>query len=143
MDLALAIQEILEEIVFRLSRKAKELTGCDNLVLAGGVALNSVANGKLLRSDLFKEIWIQPAAGDAGGAIGAALAAWHIWKGKKRIPVSGPDAMKGSFLGPAFSDVQHNSMQTLWITLIVSGNSCMVPEPHCATIFSQHSILTI
>jgi len=106
MDLALAIQEILEDIVLRLSRKAKELTGCDNLVMAGGVALNSVANGKLLRSGLFKEIWIQPAAGDAGGAIGAALAAWHIWKGKERIPAAGPDAMNGSFLGPAFKDVQ-------------------------------------
>ncbi len=106
MDLALAVQEILEEIVFRLSKKAKELTGSETLVMAGGVALNSVANGKLLQSGMFKDIWIQPAAGDAGGAIGAALAAWHIWKGQERPPITEPDAMKGSFLGPAFSDHQ-------------------------------------
>ena len=96
MDLALAAQGIMEEIVFRLAKKARELTGFGHLVLAGGVALNSVANGKLLRSGLFEEIWIQPAAGDAGGAVGAALAAWHIWKEKERIPLTEPDAMKGS-----------------------------------------------
>ena len=110
MDLALAVQEILEEIILRLARRAKEMTGSDHLVMAGGVALNSVANGKLLREGLFRDIWIQPAAGDAGGAIGAALAAWHIWKGMERKPVAGPDAMKGSLLGPAFNDEQIRSV---------------------------------
>jgi carbamoyltransferase len=101
MDLALAIQEVTEEIVLRLTRTARELTQCDYLVMAGGVALNCVANGKLLRSGLFKDLWIQPASGDAGGALGSALAGWHIHLGKPRNS-SMPDSMKGSLLGPEF-----------------------------------------
>jgi carbamoyltransferase len=101
MDLALAIQEVTEEIVLRLARTARELTQSDYLVMAGGVALNCVANGKLLRSGLFKDLWIQPASGDAGGALGAALAGWHIHLGKSRT-CSKPDSMKGSLLGPEF-----------------------------------------
>jgi len=101
MDLALAIQEVTEEIVLRLAATAKKLTGCENLVMAGGVALNCVANGKLLRSGLFKDIWIQPASGDAGGALGAALAGWHIHLDKPKR-VDAPDAMQGSLLGPEF-----------------------------------------
>src|SRR4030042_4423815 len=106
MDMALAVQEVLEEIIFRLARTAKELTKSDFLVMAGGVALNSVANGKLLASGVFKDIWIQPAAGDAGGALGAAYAAWHIWKGKERIITDNKDAMKGASLGPSFTGRQ-------------------------------------
>jgi len=102
MDLALAIQEVTEEIVLRLARTAKELTECDYLVLAGGVALNCVANGKLLRSGLFKDLWVQPASGDAGGALGAGLAGWHIFLEKPRESVC-PDSMKGSLLGPEYS----------------------------------------
>jgi len=79
MNLALAIQEVTEEVVFRLADTAKKLTACEYLVMAGGVALNCVATGKLLRSNTFKDLWIQPASGDAGGAVGAAYAAWHIW----------------------------------------------------------------
>ena len=103
MNLALAIQQATEEIVLRLAETAKQLTGADYLVMAGGVALNCVANGKLIRRGTFKDIWIQPAAGDAGGALGAALAAWHIWQGKER-PVPNPqmDNMAGSYLGPEF-----------------------------------------
>ncbi|HLD47632.1 MAG TPA: carbamoyltransferase [Desulfobaccales bacterium] len=103
MDLALAIQQATEEIVLRLAETAKQLTGADYLVMAGGVALNCVANGKLIRRGTFKDIWIQPAAGDAGGALGAALAAWHIWQEKPR-PVPNPqmDNMAGSYLGPEF-----------------------------------------
>ncbi len=104
MNMALAIQQITEEIVFKLAETAKKLTNCKNLVMAGGVALNSVANGKLLQSGLFDDIWIQPAAGDAGGALGAALAGWHIRQKKERIPQSNPDAMKGAYLGPEFND---------------------------------------
>jgi len=100
MNLALAIQEVTEEIVLKMAKTVKELTGSKNLVLAGGVALNSVANGKLLQTKMFDDIWIQPAAGDAGGAIGAAYAAWHLWKGNPRIVKSKSDAMKGTFLGP-------------------------------------------
>jgi carbamoyltransferase len=104
MDLSFAIQQVIEGAIFKLVKTAKELTKSDYLVLAGGVALNCVANGKLLRHGLFKDIWTQPAAGDAGGALGAAYAAWHIWKGKKRIQNSGKDKMQGAYLGPAFSD---------------------------------------
>ena len=80
MDLALAIQQVTEEIVLRLARTTRELTGSPNLVMAGGVALNCVANGKLLRPGIFDDMWIQPAAGDAGGALGAAYAAHYMWK---------------------------------------------------------------
>ncbi len=104
MNMALAIQEITEDIVLKLANKAKALTKCKNLVMAGGVALNSVANGKLLNSGLFDKIWVQPAAGDAGGAIGAAYAAWHIWDKNGRKPVKAFDAMEGAYLGPEFTD---------------------------------------
>ncbi|MBI4796696.1 MAG: hypothetical protein HY790_12820, partial [Deltaproteobacteria bacterium] len=105
MDLALAIQQVTEEIVLRLAETAKKLTGSDNLVMAGGVALNCVANGKLLRRGTFKDIWIQPAAGDAGGALGAALAARHIWQNQERLPGNpGHDQMQGAYLGPEFGD---------------------------------------
>ena len=102
MDLAYTIQQVTEELVFKLAETARELTGCKNLVMAGGVALNCVANGKLLRKGTFDDIWIQPAAGDAGGALGAALAAHHIWKGRERTTHT-TDAMKGAYLGPEFS----------------------------------------
>ncbi|MGW8312014.1 MAG: carbamoyltransferase family protein [Desulfuromonadales bacterium] len=102
MDMALAIQEVTEEIVLKLAQTVKELTGSKYLVMAGGVALNCVANGKLLRTGLFEDLWIQPASGDAGGALGAALAGWHIWKDQPRTPVA-PDRMKGALLGPAYS----------------------------------------
>jgi carbamoyltransferase len=103
MDMALAIQQVTEEIVLKLCRSAKELTGSRYLVLAGGVALNSVANGKVLKSGLFDDIWIQPAAGDAGGAVGAAYAVWHIQMGKGRKARTGHDEMKGAFLGPEYT----------------------------------------
>lgn len=109
MDLALAIQEVTEEIILRLARTTKDLTGCDNLVMAGGVALNCVANGKLLREKIYDNIWIQPAAGDAGGALGAAYATRYIWQGADRTGNNNStDAMQGAYLGPAFDncDVQ-------------------------------------
>jgi carbamoyltransferase len=105
MDMALAIQQVTEEAVMRLARTAHRLTGCGNLVMAGGVALNCVANGRLLREGPFNDLWIQPAAGDAGGAVGAAYAAWHIWMGNERgISTDGRDRMGGAFLGPEFID---------------------------------------
>jgi len=102
MNMALAIQQVTEEVVLRMADTARELTGADYLTMAGGVALNCVANGKLLRRQTFKDIYIQPAAGDAGGAVGAALAAWHIDLGKERQVSSGMDAMRGSYLGPEY-----------------------------------------
>jgi carbamoyltransferase len=105
MNLALAIQQVTEEIVFKMAAAAKELTGCNSLVMAGGVALNCVANGKLLRKGIFDDIWVQPAAGDAGGALGAAYCAWHIYKGEKREVTPGKDSMNGAYLGPEFSHI--------------------------------------
>ncbi len=103
-DLGLAIQNITEEIVILMAREAKKLTGSDNLCLAGGVALNCVANGKLINENIFKQVFIQPAAGDAGGAPGAALAAHHIYFGQERKVPQGRDGFSGSFLGPDYSD---------------------------------------
>jgi carbamoyltransferase len=102
MDVAASIQAVLEEIVLRLTRSLASRSGVRNLCLAGGVALNCVANGKVLRDGKFDKIWIQPAAGDAGGAVGAALAAFHQFKGGKRI-VAAADGMSGAFLGPEFA----------------------------------------
>lgn len=105
MDMALAIQQVTEEAMMRLASTAHRLTGCGNLVMAGGVALNCVANGRLLREGPFDDLWIQPAAGDAGGAVGAAYAAWHIWmRNERKAPVDGRDRMEGAFLGPEFTD---------------------------------------
>ena len=98
MDLAASVQEVTEEIVVKLARGIAEETGERNLCLAGGVALNCVANGALLKENLFDNIWIQPAAGDAGGALGAALAAWHIEIGSERITCETQDHMQGSYL---------------------------------------------
>lgn len=103
MDLAYAIQQVTEEILLKLAETTRQLTGCKNLVMAGGVALNCVANGKIQKSGLFENLFIQPAAGDAGGAIGAALAVWHIYLQEKRI-CEKPDGMSGAYLGPSFSD---------------------------------------
>ena len=84
MDLAASVQAVTEEVVLRLTRSLRKETGLDNLCLAGGVALNCVANGKVLRDAAFKNVWVQPAAGDAGGALGAALNAHHLYKGQPR-----------------------------------------------------------
>ena len=104
MDLARSVQEVTEEIVLRMARYAHALTGEDVLCLAGGVALNCVANGRILREGPFRDLWIQPAAGDAGGALGAALLVWHMVKGNPREADGCSDAMKGAYLGPAFDD---------------------------------------
>ncbi len=120
MDLALVIQTLTEEVVLKLARTAVALTGCRDLVMAGGVALNCVANGKLLNSANVGRLWIQPAAGDAGGALGAAYAAHHIWQEAERTEKNAThDAMQGAYLGPEFSskDVErlsrrHHAPQT-------------------------------
>jgi carbamoyltransferase len=105
MDVAASIQSVLDEAVLRLTRGLARQTGARNLCLAGGVALNCVANGKVLRDGSFENIWIQPAAGDAGGAVGAALAAHHIFKGKPR-ETNAADGMSGTFLGPGFAQAE-------------------------------------
>ncbi len=108
MDVAASIQAVLDEAVLRLTRSLAKQTGSKNLCLAGGVALNCVANGKVLRDGRFENIWIQPAAGDAGGAVGSALAAYHIFKGQPRKAngASGADGMAGSYLGPHFAQAE-------------------------------------
>ena len=103
MDVARSIQEVTEEIMFRMARHVRKETGQKRLCLAGGVALNCVANGRILREGVFDEIWIQPAAGDAGGALGAALMAWHRYLGKPRQVDGVKDLQTGSYLGPSFS----------------------------------------
>ena len=101
MDLAASVQAVIDDVVVRLARGAAKQTGARNLCLAGGVALNCVANGKLLRDGCFEKLWIQPAAGDAGGAVGAALAVYHMHEGHDRLP-TGSDGMSGAYLGPAW-----------------------------------------
>jgi carbamoyltransferase len=103
-DLALAIQEVTEDIVLKMAQTAKDLTGSRYLCLAGGVALNCVANGRLLKSGMFNDIWVQPASGDAGGALGAAYAVYHLYFGKPRKHDPDKDSMQGSYLGPEFDD---------------------------------------
>lgn len=105
MDLAASVQAVTEEVVIKLARGIQKSTGLKNLCLAGGVALNCVANGKLLRERIFEKIWIQPASGDAGGAIGAALGAYHLMLNQPRS-VAAADSMKGSYLGPEYSQVE-------------------------------------
>ena len=103
MDLAASIQVVTEEVVLKIARNLREETGIENLCLAGGVALNCVANGKLLEAGIFEDIWIQPASGDAGSALGAALVGWHHHHRKDRLALRS-DSMKGTYLGPEFAN---------------------------------------
>jgi carbamoyltransferase len=109
-NLALAFQKVTEDIVLRLANTARQLTGMDNLCLAGGVALNCVANGKILDAGLFKKVFIQPAGGDAGGALGAALAAYHLYFGKDRAVEPSRDGMSHAYLGPAYTTAEIRKM---------------------------------
>jgi carbamoyltransferase len=104
MDLARSIQEVTEEVMLRLAKSLHRETGAENLCLAGGVALNCVGNGRILREAPFKGLWIQPSAGDAGGALGAALTVWHQMEGKPRNADGVSDTMQGSYLGPSFTN---------------------------------------
>jgi carbamoyltransferase len=106
MDLAASVQRVLEEIVLRITRSLAAETGIRNLCLAGGVALNCVANGRILRDGAFRNLWIQPAAGDAGGALGAALAAYHSFAAQPRAVSGSTDSMQGAYLGPQFPQTE-------------------------------------
>jgi carbamoyltransferase len=105
LDIAASAQAVLDDVVLRLTRGLARETGARNLCLAGGVALNCVSNSKVLRDGRFSKLWIQPAAGDAGGALGAALAAYHLYRGQPRS-VTGSDCMQGAYLGPAFPQAE-------------------------------------
>ena len=118
MDIASSVQSVTEDIVLKLAKSIKQDNGSNNLCMAGGVALNCVANGKILKKEIFKNIWIQPAAGDAGGALGAALAFWYSELKKERI-TSQDDQMKGSYLGPSFNEDEiEKSLKRLGATYI-------------------------
>ncbi len=106
MDLARSVQEVCEEVMMRMARTVHKATGLEDLCLAGGVALNCVGNGKILREGPFKRLWIQPAAGDAGGALGVAQLIWHRQCKQPRTVTHGKDAMQGAYLGPSFSDAE-------------------------------------
>lgn len=109
-DMALAIQDVTEDIVLKLAVEAKRLTGARKLCMAGGVSLNCVANGKILRENIFEDVWIQPAAGDAGGALGAALAAHHIYFDQPRHADERTDKMRGAYMGPEYSQLDAEVM---------------------------------
>jgi carbamoyltransferase len=127
MDVAASIQVVLEEAVLRLARSLHTETGARNLCLAGGCALNCVANGKILRDGRFERIWIQPASGDAGGALGAALAAYHLYRGEARSPAADCDSMQGSYLGPSFSqrDIEER-LRRAGARFRVLGDDCLI-----------------
>ena len=135
MDIAASIQAITEEVMLRLTRSIASETDTRNLCLAGGVALNCVANGKVLRDGRFENIWIQPAAGDAGGAIGAALAAFHIFAGKPRQIANEPDGMDGAYLGPAFGPEQ--------IRAALDGYGAVYHEPDDEVLFDEVAVALV
>lgn len=128
MDLAASVQAVTEEVVIKLAKGIRQSTGQKNLCLAGGVALNCVANGKLLRENIFENIWIQPASGDAGGAIGAALGAYHLMLNKPRT-VKTVDSMKGSYLGPVYGqhDIEHH-LKTAGAVFTVVSEDQMISQ---------------
>ena len=109
MDIAASIQKVTEEIVLKISKNIKKETNLKNICLAGGVALNCVANGILAKEEVFENIWVQPAAGDAGGALGAALSVWYLYYSKERVLSKARDYMKGSYLGPSYKTNQIES----------------------------------
>ncbi len=136
-NLGLAIQKVTEEVVLLMAKEAKRLTNVDTLCLAGGVALNCVANGKLQKEKIFKNIFIQPAAGDAGGALGAAQAAYYIYFGKERIIPNAPDAMHGSYLGPQFSGLDIELMAKKYNAIYKNYKNFDLLCEHVATFISQ------
>jgi carbamoyltransferase len=139
MDLAASIQAVLNEVILRMTRSLARETGARNLCLAGGVALNCVANGKVLQEHSFDGMWIQPAAGDAGGALGAALAAYHMYQGQPR-EVNGSDTMKGSYLGPVFSQQEtEERLRKLGARFKVLDEDCLLSA--CVDALTQEKAL--
>jgi carbamoyltransferase len=129
LDLAASIQEVTEDVMLRIARHVKRETGMRNLCLAGGVALNCVGNGRILRERLFDGIWIQPAAGDAGGALGAAYAVWHQHLNQPRTPAATLDAQHGSYLGPSYTNAQiEESLRGFGATWTTLDDDALIPE---------------
>ena len=141
MDLAASIQAVVEEIVLRLTRSLAAETGAKNLCLAGGVALNCVANGKVLRDGQFERIWIQPASGDAGGALGAALAAYHLFQGQPRSLNGGLDGMAGSYLGPSFTqDEIEKRLAAVGARFTVATDECAVIQQTAQALSEEKAV---
>ena len=141
MDIAASVQAVTDEVMLRLTRALAAEFAMPNLCLAGGVALNCVANGKILRDGRFDRIWVQPAAGDAGGAVGAALAAYHEHHGRDRVPACSPDGMSGSYLGPEYS--QHDIEQRLrsaGARFDVASDDRVMIEQTAAALGSGHAV---
>jgi len=129
MDIAASIQQVTEEIMLRMTRALARETGERNLCLAGGVALNCVANGKVLRDGQFENIWIQPAAGDAGGAVGSAMCAYHLYRGQPRRPHTGHDGMRGAYLGPQFGQPEiEQRLQAAGAKFTVVDDAAVIAE---------------
>ena len=140
-DLGLAIQEVTEEIVILMAKEAKRLTGSDYLCMAGGVALNCVANGKLQNAGIFKELYIQPASGDAGGALGAALAAYYIYYQNNRDKSSPSDEMKGAYLGPSYSDLDIKYMSKKNKAVFHSYDDVELLSDKVAALLAQGNVI--
>jgi carbamoyltransferase len=139
MDLAASVQVVVEEIVLKLAQTVHQETGAENLCLAGGVALNCVSNGRLLREGPFKNIWIQPAAGDAGGAIGAALSIWHQYHEQPR-PMRGTDNMHGAYLGPSYGQPEiQRGLDALGATYQHLNDADLMPK--VAEILAQENVV--
>lgn len=141
-DLALAIQKVTEEIVIRMAREAKRITGADHLCMSGGVALNCVANGRLLNEGIFRDLFVQPAAGDAGGALGAALAAYYLHFEKERVvKQQQQDAMQGSYLGPVFSDTDVELMARKYKAPFRRFDDFLQLCEHTASLIDQGNVI--
>ena len=129
MDLAASIQKVTEEVILKMCRSLAKETRQKNLCLAGGVALNCVANGKIVEENIFKNIWIQPAAGDAGGALGAALATWYQYLGNKRRVVKSKDSMKGGYLGPCYTqETTKNYLKKIGSVFQIHDNDTLIED---------------
>lgn len=140
MDLARSIQEVIEEIVIKMARHIRLTTGMRYLCLAGGVALNCVVNGKLIRENIFDDIWIQPASGDAGGALGAALGVWYQYLGNNRVADGVNDSMQGSYLGPLYSDSEIKAFLDAKNITYEALNDNDIPE-HIADLIAQENVI--
>ncbi len=139
LDIAASIQEVTNIVMLRLARHLQQMSGAENLVMAGGVALNSVANGLIRREKIFKHIWIQPAAGDAGGALGAALAAWHVFLQNDRTTSAG-DSQQGSYLGPAYRAGEIESALNRLGAKFEAHDPAQIPALVAEAIDQQHVV---
>lgn len=140
LDLARSVQQVVEEVVLKIVRHATALTGCRNLCLAGGVALNCVANGRILAENACDAVWVQPAAGDAGGALGAAMLAWHRFYQQPRHAALQPDAMRAAMLGPAFTN-QHIEQQLQQLRLPYQRLAAAERNAHVARLLADGAVV--